>query len=289
MTLPDEAALAASTARSRTARLAYRSSPGWRRAEDAFAGVTSAQEVASAALALFGDGGWLGEMIAPLMAALADDPWFEPPLRVHRDALRIGAVLFDHEFVSIAARVLSAGMPMPSGVVLSGRLTVMRMVAGRARLHRWSIDGRAEERIVQPGDVLVLDGRAMAHWIEPIATSAVTLTATTMLDAAPLSREIRVADGALLRTAATDERAARAQLLLSFLRVDNRHEAGDRFEAATRDPAWFLRWDAMREWLALDAGAAWPRLVEMAKEDAHAEVRAAAAATLDLLAARKAA
>ncbi len=66
-------------------------------------------------------------------------------------------------------------------------------------------------------------------------------------------------------------------------------DAGDRFEAATRDPAHFLRWGAMREWLALDVAAATPRLEEMAAGDPHPEVRAAARATLPLVARRIAA
>jgi hypothetical protein len=45
----------------------------------------------------------------------------------------------------------------------------------------------------------------------------------------------------------------------------------------------------MREWLALDAAAAAPRLAEMACADLHAEVRAAAACMLPIVEQRLAA
>ena len=69
------------------------------------------------------------------------------------------------------------------------------------------------------------------------------------------------------------------KLLLAYLRAARRADAAPAFETATRAPAYFLRWAAMREWLALDARAALPRLRALA-HDTNAEVRAAARATL---------
>ncbi|RDE07120.1 hypothetical protein [Sphingomonas aracearum] len=293
MTLPDERALAGLGERSRRAALAWRGSEPWRRAADCFAQARTAEEVAAAATALFADRGWLGQMIAPLVEALAADPWFEPPLRVRRDGARIGAVLFEGETAAITASVLRGGAAPAASVVVPGRMAVVHHVAGRARLRLWRVKGdRVVEqpgREVQAGDTLVLDGRTTGHQHEPVGGDLVTVTCTTELEAGPLVREYRRGDGALLRTATRDDRAARAQLLLAFLRADGRREAGDCFAAASRDPAWFLRWDAMREWLALDAAAALPRLAEMARTDPHGDVRAVAAATLARLAVREAA
>jgi hypothetical protein len=69
-------------------------------------------------------------------------------------------------------------------------------------------------------------------------------------------------------------------MLLAFLRLAGRADAGPQFDAATRDPAFHLRWAAMREWLALDARAAMPRLEAMMVADPHVEIREAAARTL---------
>ena len=67
------------------------------------------------------------------------------------------------------------------------------------------------------------------------------------------------------------------------MRVQRRADAPAVFDAATRDASAHARWGAMREWLALDADAALPRLDQMAAEDADTEVRTLARATLELV------
>jgi hypothetical protein len=134
MTLPDAAVLAAAIARSQVVARAYRTGDAWTRAVAAFAGCGRAMEVAAAAQALFADGDWLAAAIAPLVRALADDPWFDPPFRVRREAGRIGAVLFESETAAITGSVLQAGLPAPTCVVVPGRLSVVRFVAGRGRV-----------------------------------------------------------------------------------------------------------------------------------------------------------
>jgi hypothetical protein len=118
------------------------------------------------------------------------------------------------------------------------------------------------------------------------ATDVVTLVATLRAGAAPLMREYDIATGALVRIADADDRPSRTEMLLRFLRMAGRAEAGTCFAEATRRPEFHLRWTAMREWLALDAGAAAERLTEMARTDPHAEVRAAAAGMLPMVEAR---
>jgi hypothetical protein len=76
-------------------------------------------------------------------------------------------------------------------------------------------------------------------------------------------------------------------MLLTLLRVSGRADAGDVFDAATHGPAPHARWSAMREWLALDADAAAPRLDAMAAGDPDPEVRDLARATRALVARRR--
>lgn len=255
-----------------------------------------------------------GERIAglldPLVAALAADPWFEPPLRASRDAARTGAVLFDHPAVAISASILSAAalavLPPPSGVVVSGRLTVVHYVrAGGATLRLWTADPvgadfcqaqAAPLRLL--GDIalvdgmtLRIDGRVRASQIVAATGDVVALTAMVRAGAAPFQREYRLPDGALNRVATLDDGAARTQMLLTYLRHAGRADAAPWFEAATRDDAFFLRWAAMREWLALDARGALRRLRAMAGDgggdggggDDNPEVRGAALHTLPMV------
>jgi hypothetical protein len=123
--------------------------------------------------------------------------------------------------------------------------------------------------------------------LEPGGGAAVTITAILHAGTAPQVREYRVSDGAPVRCGSTDEGASRAALMLAFLRASGRRDAGDVFAAATRAPAAHDRWNAMREWLALDADPAAHRLAEMAHDDPNAELRALAAATQALVEERR--
>jgi hypothetical protein len=302
--MDERSALDAAAARSFAAAARFRASEPYRALEAAFSG----NAVEDAAVTVLGDAGWVGALIAPLVAALAEDPWFEPPFRVARDGLRIGTVLFENTAVSIAATVLSAdalaALPPPRTVVVPGRLTFTRYVrAGDARLKLWDAEPMGADFSAQAappcravpgvglvdGAVVRIDGRTRGHILTDARGDVVTFNATIRAATTPYAREYAIETGALVRLATNDDRAARTQMLLAYLRLAQRPGAEDRFAEATRDPAFFLRWGAMREWLALDTRAALPRLREMAAADPHAEVRAAATATLALVAERMAA
>ena len=284
-------------ARSSAAAAAFRRSAPYRALEAAFADRPGDAAVA----AMLGDAGWVGDLIAPLVERLRDDPWFEPPFRVARDALRTGAILFENAHVTLAATILAADVlaaqPPPRTVVMAGRRTLTRYVrCGGARLRRWRAPPAGPDfaaasaprctplpdLALADGDVVRHDGRVAAHVVTDAVSDVVTLAATIRAQTAPLAREYAVADGTLVRVATNDDRAARTQLLLSYLRLAGRRDARA-YEAATHDAAFFLRWAAMREWLAADAQAALARLRGMAADDPHGEVRTAAAATLVLV------
>lgn len=299
--ITDAATLRAAHVRSRAVAADWREGAGYRQAQAAFAGTgLTARQLAGRAANLLRDDQWIGALIEPLLAALGEDDWFQPPLRVSRDPLRIGAVLFDDPQVTISATVLSAdvlaSLPPAESVVVPGRLAVVRYCrSGGARLRRWqaeaitgafSAENAAPCRPIKPlslcdGDVLLVDGRCQASVIEGAIADIVTITATIRIDSAPFMREYAVSDGNLRCIAALDDQASRAQMLLAFLRHHGRGDAGPSLEAASRDPAYFLRWSAMREWLAIDVAGALPRLREMV-DDPNEQVRRAALQMLPL-------
>lgn len=267
-----------------------------------FAAGADADAVEAQATALLADTAWVREILTPLVRALREDPWFEPPFKASRDPLRIGMVLVDCPTVTISATVTRADglnrLPLPLTVVIPGRVTITRYArGGDARMRRWRTEpigpgfsaATADRcREIAPltladGMLFRQDGRIEGHLIVAAESDLVALTATIKPGASPLMREYAVADGAFARAGSADDLASRAEMLLTFLRVSGRRDASGVFEAATWDPAFHLRWAAMREWLMLDAAAARPRLERMAAADPNAEVRAAAAATLPAL------
>lgn len=287
--------------RSTAVAAAWRNGAGYRQAEAAFAGEgLTADDVAVRAVGLLADDRWIAALIAPLLDALAVDDWFQPPLRVSRDPLRIGALLVDHPLVTISASILSAdvlrSLPPPQSVVVPGRLSVVRYWrGGGATLRRWQAERAGAEfsaqsaspcRAIEPlcprdGDVVTIDGRTQAMQIDGATADVVTITATIRADSAPFMREYAIDDGRLLCVAALDDQASRAQMLLAFLRHSERADAATSLASATHDPAYFVRWWAMREWLALDIAGALPRLRELT-DDPNAEVRAAATQMLPI-------
>ncbi len=269
---------------------------------DRFAALDGVDAIVAQAQALLGEAGWTERLFEPLIAALADDPWFEPPFRASRDPLRTGLVLLDSDKVSIIASVTGAAalarLPLPATLIVPGRIAVTRYVrGGMARMRRWRTAALAPDfsatdaapcvelptTMLSDGQVMLHDGRTDGHLIVAADGDVVAITVTVKQGAAPLMREYRVADGGFVRAASADEAASRMEMLLTLLRVSGRADAGARFDAASHHPAFHLRWAAMREWLMLDARGARDRLAAMGRGDANAEVRAAAAATLGAL------
>lgn len=295
----DGSALREASYASRRLGSAWLQSPAYRRAARAFAGIETCdvERCADTAAALLADADWIAELFEPLIAALAANPWIEPPLRVNRDGLRCGAILFESPAVSITASVLSASalraLPPPRTIVVSGRMSVVRFHrGGGATLRLWEADaadanfhaGQAEPArpagkiALADGSVHRIDGHTHAQLIEDAASDVVTVTATLRTGAAPLMREYDRASGRLVRSAALDDAAGRTAMLTALLRHMGVN-APEAFDTASRDPLSFVRWNAMREWLAIDARAALPRLAELV-DDPNAEVRGAAALML---------
>jgi len=301
------AAIVAARVAARGTILGWRAGEAYRAVDAVFADcpANDAAEAMARATRLLGDPGWATALLQPLVEALAADPLFEPPFRTSRDGLRIGAALFECPAVALSACVTSAAamrrLPAPRALTFSGRRVVTRYVrAGGARLRRWQVApaGPGFQAADAPpctelaslpladGQVHAIDGRTEAQLLADAQRDVVTLVATVRAGAAPLMREHAVADGRLLRIASGDDRASRTEMLLAFLRLAERADAGPCFDEATRDSAFHLRWAAMREWLALDARAALSRLEAMAATDPHAEVREAAGRTLAVVRSR---
>jgi hypothetical protein len=206
-------------------------------------------------------------------------------------------VLVEHDGAGLTATVMHETPEEPL-VATSGRLAVTRYHrAGGARLLAWDAGedaaafrfASAPRLVALPaialadGEIRALDGRRHAFALTDAAAPVVALTISPRTGG--LARAYDRASGRLVRVAGNDMAEARRRMLLTLLRVSGRRDAAAQFDAATRAPAHDLRWAAMREWLALDAEAALPRLRTLA-DDPHPDVRDAARATLPLVEAR---
>ena len=303
--MPDRAALDAAAARSARVAAVFADHPVNRALREMFAG-EDADDLADTAERLLGEKNWLTDLLAPLIVELRAEPLFEPPFEAQRDPVRFSTVLFEHPTVTITATVLSAdalAVAVPArSVTIAGRRSVIRYVrGGAARRALWmaepaAADFRAADAApcrltlnepLADGMVVRLDGRTQGQVISGATSDLVTVTATIRPGASAYVREYAVADGALLRCAMLDEQPARTQMLFAYLRLAGRADAASCFAAAVRDDAFFVRWPAMREWLALDAPGALPHLRAMAEADPHEEVRTAARKTLAMIGRRR--
>lgn len=296
-------AIASARTRSLAAGRAWVDDAAVRAVTARFADVTTLAEGEAAARSLVDDAGWVEALLTPWIARLRDDPLFEPPFRSQRDALRTGMVLAETPAASVTMAAIDhlapAARTMPDTVVVGGRVSWTRYLrGGEARLWRWRADpvdagwhgGIAEPARpigVQPladGAVVRIDGRTDAMLLADPAAAILSVTITLRHGAAPFMREYDRRSGALVRVATLDDGAARSSMLLTLLRELGQADA-EVFDALSHDPAFFVRWDAMREWLAADARAALPRLRTMT-DDPHPDVRAAASAMVPVVEAR---
>lgn len=270
-----------------------------------FARAATPAALADRAEALLTRTQWVRDLLAPGLAALRADPLAQPAMATNRDRMRTGIVLLDTGRVIITANVIAAAAVQrrtpPASVIVPGRLTVTRYVrAAGARLHLWrapiadaefsAADSapavEAGTLALSDGQIVRLDGRQLGWWHGEATGDVVTISVTIRAGQGPLMRDYALPSGRLRHCATIDEGAARAQMLLTYLRAEQRREATPAFAAATRDPAAFLRWEAMRNWLALDARSAMSRLTDLAVTDEHPDIRAAAAQTLAAIADR---
>lgn len=231
--------------------------------------------------ALFADTAWLQALLGPLVAGLAGDPFFQPPLRIGGDGRRLGMVLARDERVTVTLSVIRLGGGDPATATAGGRIQLLRYIrAGGASIETRPVAGGPPLlRPLADGECICVDGRSVATALIGQRSTMIILSASIATDV-PAIRVFDRATGALLRETAADETDSRAQLLLSLLRASGRADSADCFAEASRSAAPALRWEAMREWLLTDAAAALPRLGEMAERDPEPEIRAAATATL---------
>ncbi|MET1111484.1 MAG: HEAT repeat domain-containing protein [Allosphingosinicella sp.] len=256
--------------------------------------------------------GAIAEVLEVLVAAARDDPYFRPHFDVESSEVHSGLLLFDRPALSLTLAVMRADAIAAkraerkggASLTFPGRRKAFHFLrSGGAILSLWEAPGigpgftadtsgrcRFVERWrIEDGEKLDLDGRRFTFIVEEAERDIVFVGAETSLGAGPLSVEY---DSATLRFAgasSTDEASSRIQMMLALLRMMDRRDATPLFAEMLRSELFYARWQTMREFLALDPGAALPHLRRMASGDPHSEVRRVAAQTLAQLVAEESA
>jgi hypothetical protein len=244
----------------------------------------------------------IAAIVGAMVAAAAADPMCRPPRRASRNGVQDGLLLFSHPLLVIQLAAMSpdalaierraAGAPPIS---FTGQRTLFRFLrAGGAILSVWEaplIDpgftaagsGRCrlrQRRRLVDGETIEFDGRREAVVVDRADADLVYMFASTSLEASPVGAEYDPRTLELVATSSTDDAASRTQMMLALLRATDRRDAAPLFAELLHARHFHARWQAMREFLALDAELALPHLRRMAAADPHPEVRAAAAETL---------
>ncbi len=275
------------------------------RVDAALAGVTDQAAAIGAARALLRDDDWIAALLDAAAASLDIDAGRTLPLRVSDSEVRSGIVVAQHPAVSFTLDVVHAARlaakknnPGPGSIGFTGDISIARFVrAGGAVLSWWEIPPigcdfsaaaagtcrRTGQRALADGDIVELDGRHESFIIEAARANLLLVSATIRTEA-PVSVEYDGATGAYLGCSAASDRESRLQMIATLARLLDAKEAFPAIAALLDEPAFFVRWHAMRELIAIDADAALPYLELLATHDPHEEVRAAARATLELLA-----
>lgn len=263
-----------------------------------------AESILTAVAAVLERPGVAGLAIDAAIAAAAADPFFRPALRNASTEVLSGLWLFERPLISVFLAVLppealAAKRTFREGaasIAFTGQRSLYRFLkSGGAtisfyktrRIHagfRGDASGGCrlvERRRIEDGETLVLDGRSYGFVIDHAVSDIVYLQAITPVGSAPLMTEYDADTFEWVGASSTDEASSRTQLMLALLRTMERTDAAPLFAELVRGPHFYARWQAMREFLALDAELALPHLRRMAAADPHPEVRAAATHTLE--------
>ena len=262
----------------------------WLAARVARAAAAASPEDAVAAL--FADTGWLADLAAAWLAPM-DAAGGAPALPAMRNGPVVNLTLAAAPPVLLLLTLIDGAAERPDlppaagpAIGFSGVRAFYRLLSPQpvtATLGRLARDGqscRTRPVRLQPGRTLALDERRFALRIAPQESAVLLLRARIARRPAPPVRHFALDDGRRLATVQGDDGFARTAMLLSVLRALDHRAAVPEMLALLDRTRGRARWTVMRELLALDSTAVWPRLARMAADEPDAALRHVAGAVL---------
>lgn len=232
--------------------------------------------------ALFADHGGTGQatvatLASELCRALASAPLAHVPLRHFTDGFTSTLLLARKGPVTLSLLALDGpelrNRPEPRCVGFAPNDTWELILAGKATAdivacrptgpRSAALTRRAIELL--PGSVLRRDGEKEARLIQAVEGTLVSLRLQRRRQNPGPSREYSLSDGTLVQQAAGHPRDSRIELMLAMLgRMRRRDAAPLMAELARGEGSAALRWQALRECLALDTAAGFAALLAIA-------------------------
>lgn len=229
-------------------------------------------------------------LITPLLGVLRDHPLAAVPLRHHGDDRSALLVLCQSGGAALALQVIEpcrhAVPSSPRTVTFTPGLVHERVLAGAADVdlvtlaREWPdrADLSAERGHLVAGDCRARDTGRQTRLIRHAGLPLVMLRLQRRGQPGEVAREYDLADGRLLRQAAASPRDTRLELVAALLGRMGRRDAAPLLAAmADEEPASSLRWQSLKESLALDTGEGFKALCRIANR-AGDELAAPAAA-----------
>ncbi len=218
------------------------------------------------------------ELVARLAAALGRDPLGQVPLRHYTDDLVTSLMLARNSRATLTLQAIDgAGLARraaPVSVSFPPSETVERVLAGsadgssvRVMARRPGAADLVTTRVrLTPGTVQRRDGSREALVLREVEGSLVTLKLQRRTAEGAVTCEYRLADGALVHQAAGSPRDSRLELTAALLGRMGRTDAAPLLAAmAEENGSAALRWQALRECLALDSATGFAALTTLAR------------------------
>ncbi len=241
---------------------------------------------------LFAAGDAAGQFVAGFCAAfataLADEPFGQLPFRHSFDGVLATLLLARSSAARLTLVAQEPGDFETTSVLLSDAVRHDAVIAGEAtaRLTRRLADGTFEHRQMHlaMGERSALDLARQMLFVTRVERRLVTLRLHRAAPAPGPVREYSLADGRLLQKTAGDICHSRHEMMVNLLgRMKRREAAPLMAEIAGEEWPDSLRWEALRESLALDAASGFAALDRLARSPADPLAMAAGVLRAQLL------
>ncbi len=214
---------------------------------------------------------FVGALVRHFCRTLADEPFGHPPLRHGYERGTSTLLLARRGRAHLVLHAREPGRRTFGSVTLSDGERREAVIGGLARARVVSRADSAEpfainSRVLCPGSRLALDLAREALQVLAAERRLVSLRLDRAAERPGPVREYALGQGALLRQASGDIRASRHEAMLAVLGRMNCREAVPVLAAiAAEDGADSLRWQALREALALDTASGFGALCAVAR------------------------
>lgn len=234
--------------------------------------------------------------IKPLVAFLRERPLGQVPLRHSADEARATLVLYQSRGAALTLQVVEeAGLarraPPQSALYTPGE-THELVLAGRAStqvvtlVHDLPDKAMLEIRDepIRQGDLLHRDCARECQFIRKVDGALVSLKLQRREEAGCLTREFDLASGKFLRQATGSSRESRLELATALLGRMGRVDAAPLLAAMAQEEAGqSLRWQSLKECIALDTATGFAALCRIAEDSSDALAGPAGALRAQLL------